>query len=307
MDLYQFKCVLAVAKYNNFNKASSELCVTPPALSQQIKRVEEELDVQLFERTTRSVKILPAGVDFINHANKIMADVSHLEDTMQKYAKGTVGTLVIGCVPILREYGIIRWIRSFVDEYPSVAIEFREDECYNLYPLLYSNDIHLAMLTAPTNLKPTNVHLKSYPLACDEFVLIVSKQHPLARRRCVQLSEIADESFIRYSQSSSLFKETVDFCHEAGFSPKFTNFETGSIDTALGFVAENIAVTLLPQKQLAGIQLSNFQIRQIQVRPKVKRTFLMVSKVAHSPEYPIANNFKDYIFNKYNLPLVCQP
>lgn len=304
MDLYQLKCVLAVAKYNNFSKASSELCVTPPSLSQQIKRVEEELNVQLFERTTRSVKILPAGVDFINHASQVMSDVTHLEETMQKYAQGTVGTLVIGCVPILKEYGIIHWIRSFVDHYPNVIIEFREDECHNLYPLLYNESIDLALLTAPANFKPGDIHLKSYPLACDELVIAVSKQHRLAKRRSISLQEVAGDSFIRFSQSSSLYQETVDACHEVGFSPNFTKFETGSIDIALGFVGENAGIALLPKNQIASVQTKDIQ--QLHVTPKIKRTFLMAAKRTHEKENSIVHNFKDYIFNKYNLPIVCQ-
>lgn len=305
MDFYQLKCVLAVAKYRNFNRASSELCATPSTLSQQIKRTEEELNVQLFKRTTRSVKILPAGMDFISYANRIMSDAFHLEETMQKYAKGTVGTLVIGCMPILREYGIIHWIRSFVNAYPFVAVEFREDNCYNLYPLLYNNEIDLALLTAPANFKPEDIHLKSYPLARDEFVLIVSKQHPLAKRRSIQLDEVAGESFIRFPQSSSLFKKTADACFQAGFSPRLTNFEVGSINTALGFVAENAAVALLPWNLIAEIQLAD--IAYIHVVPKITHTVLMVSNSARRPENSIANNFKKHIFTKYNLPLRANP
>lgn len=304
MDLYQLKCVLVVAKHMNFTKAASELCITPPALSQQIKRIEKELNVQLFERTTRSVKILPAGRDLTQHANKVMSELSSLNESMQKYADGTVGTLVIGCVPLLKEYGIIHWIRSFVDEYTNISIEFREDECLNLYPALYKDEIDLALLTSPANFKPNDVHLKSYPLACDELVIAVSKEHSLGKKRVIQLTELENDEFIRFNHSSSLHQETLSACHEVGFQPRFTKFQTGSVDIALGLVAENAGVALLPKNQIDTMHEKNIQL--LHIKPKIKRTFLMVFSRNNKKENSIARNFKDFIYNRCDLPLVCQ-
>ena len=126
MDIYQLEYVLAVAKYRNFTRASEELNISQSSLSQQIAKLEDELGVRLFERTTRSVYPSPAGIDFIKHATKIMDECNLAKQTVKKYISAELGKIIIGYIPIIGVYGIPSLITSFQERYLKIKVEFLE-------------------------------------------------------------------------------------------------------------------------------------------------------------------------------------
>ena len=290
MELYQINYVLTVAKYQNFSRAAAEVCVTPSSLSQQIKKLEEELGVVLFGRTTRSVHLTPAGLEFLEHAKKIMQDIAGINLAMQKYAVGESGQVSIGSVPALGAFGITPLIASFQKTYPKISLEFHEAECFSLYPLLYSGKIDVAFLTAFDKHQPGKIPLEAYPLIQDELVIITSISHPFAARDSIDLQEAAKETFIRLSASSGVFADTVEACRKSGFEPRF-GYEAHYVDTCVGLVAEGMGIAMLSSRIAAAAMKKNVAL--VHFYPKAARTVSVVFPKKQKLS-PVLSNFRNF-------------
>ncbi len=113
MEIHQLEYFLAVEKYRNFSTASLEICVSQSTLSQQIKKLEDELGVKLFIRYSRSVRLTPAGEDFLVHAQRIVSEIQQSRETIQKYISFDKGSIKIGVFPNMACLGLNKIITSF--------------------------------------------------------------------------------------------------------------------------------------------------------------------------------------------------
>ncbi|SDE55975.1 LysR family transcriptional regulator [Sporomusa acidovorans] len=293
MEMYQLRYVLSVAKYQNFSRAAAEVCVTPSSLSQQIKKLEDELGVVLFGRTTRSVHLTPAGLEFVENAKKIMLDMVETNNSMQKYVVGESGQITIGNTPALGAYGITSLIATFQRTYPKISLEFHEAECFDLYPLIYNGKIEVAFLTAFDKHKPGKFPLDAYPLVNDEIVLITSTSHPFAAKQVIDLREAAQETFICFSKSSGLFVDTIEACGAAGFKPKF-GYDTQYTDTCLGLVAEGLGIAMISSRTVMAAQRKNIAI--VRFTPTARRTLSVVFPKKRKLS-PVLSNFKNFFIH----------
>jgi DNA-binding transcriptional LysR family regulator len=262
-----------VAQYKNFSHAANEIAVTTSSLSQQIKKLEEELGVDLFVRTTRSVHLTSAGAEFIEHSKKVMNDIKDINSSMQKYIIGESGQLSIGSLPAFKAFGIANIVASFQNKYPQIALSIQEAECLDLYPLLFHGDIDVAFLTAFDKYHPNKIPLEAYHLFKDEIVLIVNKEHRFASHQYINLKEAANEKFIAFSKNSGLYLDELDACHSAGFEPDFV-YSSQYVDTSLGLVAEGLGVTMLSSQTVMNTQWKNIEI--VRIRPQILRTVSLV-------------------------------
>lgn len=293
MEISQLKYMLTLAKHLNFSRAADEVCVTPSSLSQQIKKLEDELGVVLFGRTTRSVHLTPAGVEFIENAQKVLSQISEINVVMQKYIVGESGNISIGNCPALGAYGVTSLIASFQKTYPKISLQFYEAECFDLYPLLCNGKIDVAFLTAFDKCKPGKIPLESYPLVDDELVIIANTSHPFASREIIDLHEASQENFFSFSKSSGLYWDTIDACHLAGFEPRFS-YETQYTDTILGLVSEGMGLAMLSSRTVTKNLQKNIAV--IRFRPTKIRTLSVVFQKKQKP-LPIILNFKNFFIN----------
>jgi len=265
MDFYQLEYVLAVAKYKNFTKASEEMNVSQSSLSQQIAKLEDELGVRLFERTTRTVHILPAGAEFIEHAQRIINECRHAKHTIEEYKDVERGSLVIGGFPIISHYNMIGLIADFTRAYPKINFEYKEADYFELVEMLHTFEINAAFL----HMRREDPNLAYHHLMQDEVVIIVNNKHPLAQKEVVHLSEAKDENFILSPANSLIFFDTVESCRIAGFEPKIV-FNCSSISSMMGFVHENLGITLLSHRVALDQLIPGISI--VKITPSVTRT-----------------------------------
>lgn len=294
MEILQLKYMLTLAKHLNFSRAANEVCITPSSLSQQIKKLEDELGVALFERTTRSVHLTLAGAEFIESAQKIVAQVSEIKAVMQKYIVGESGKIFVGNCPAFEAYGMSALIASFQKNYPKISLHFCEAECSELYSLLCNGKIDVAFLTTLDKFEPDKFSVEAYPLVDDEFVIIVNSAHPLAARQVINLWEVSQEKFISFAKSSDFYQDTVDACCLSGFIPKIS-YETQYTDTIVGLVAEGMGIAMLSSRILMKNYLPN-NIAVIRFKPAKLRTLSIVFLKKPKPR-PIILNFKNFFIH----------
>ena len=118
MEMHQLEYVLAVAKYNNFTRAAEEIRTSQSSLSQQIGKLENELGISLFMRTTRSVQLTPAGAEFVTHAKRIMAEVAKARLCINEYVSIEKGNLTLGVIAVVGHSNIPKLIVSFQNNFP---------------------------------------------------------------------------------------------------------------------------------------------------------------------------------------------
>ncbi len=268
MEIHQLEYIVAVEKFKSFSLAAEEICLSQSTLSHQIKKLEEELGVQIFERTTRSIQPTPAGAQFLIFAKKILGEIKRARQIMVEFNNLEKGKLVIGTLPNIGYIGLTSLIATFHKNYPGIQLELRDANSDQLVKWLQTSDIDAALLTHTFNQDHYKL-INFYPLFEDEFVLIVSKTHPLANRKKINLAEASEEKFLSTKASQGVRNLVVRACRDAGFEPDII-FESDNLETICGLVAEGLGVALLSTRVVQYLPRPNLAI--LRLSKKIKRT-----------------------------------
>ncbi len=248
MEMHQLEYVLAVAEYHNFTRAAEEIKTSQSSLSQQISKLENELGINLFLRTTRSVKITPAGKEFIKHAKRIMLEVVEARRCIHEYVSYEKGELTLGVIPIVGHYRIPKMLSSFKKKFPRVTLKLIESQCSELFDMLHFSKIDGAFVFRDNSY----TYVQYHHLVKDPMVVVTSKTHPLSIRNSVSLKELKNETFIVPPPSSGLHHDFIRACQHDGFEPDIL-LTCSSVKTMLCFVHEELGITVLPSSVVAAM------------------------------------------------------
>ena len=269
MNIEQLKYVMAIVKHQHLTNASYEVSISQSSLSKYLIKLEKELGgVQLFDRTTRTVRLTAAGQEFSKYASRILAEYENMMSAIKEFNIGERGVLSVGTIPVYSSRGLISLFASFQRKYPEVQLEIKEKLTNDLIDLLKKSELDMAFIALPANSTSIST-FSTYPMIEDEVVLITHKLHPFANRSSISLSEAADQPFILINQASSLFQICTDACKEAGFTPEITH-ESSQIDIIVGLVAEGLGVSLLTSREAEYFAHSN--IAHVRLEKTIKHT-----------------------------------
>jgi LysR family hydrogen peroxide-inducible transcriptional activator len=266
MEIHQLEYVLALAKYHHFSHAADEICVAQSTLSQQVGKLEEELGVLLFQRTTRTVNLTPAGREFITYAMKIMAEIHQAKQAMQDHITVERGEISIGAIPIIGILGLTSLIASFQKSYPNLHVELLEDASGRLIELLQASEIDVAFLTPPSHCEQYE-NLAFYPVIQDELVLVVNQGHSLAKKKIMDLGEAKSEKYICMKPNYGMLRISLEACHNAGFEPNVV-YQSSQVETIMALVAEGLGVALLTTQVAKSLKKPSISIIKIYNAPK---------------------------------------
>jgi LysR family transcriptional regulator, transcription activator of glutamate synthase operon len=294
MNIEQLKYVMAIVKHQHLTNASYEVSISQSSLSKYLKKVEEELGgVQLFDRTTRNVKLTAAGQEFSKYASRIIAEYENMMSAMEEFTSLERGGLSVGTIPVYSSRGLISLFTSFQKKYPGIQLEIKEKLTNELIDLLKKSELDIAIIALPFDMDPLNT-FTTYPMIEDEVVLITHKSHPFAKRRSINLSEAADENFIFINHASTLYQICIDACKEAGFTPKIT-YESSQIDMVAGLVEEGLGVSLITLREAKFSVQTNIAIVRLEttikhttalaIRSRLNQSNAMKAFVKHSLEW----------------------
>ncbi|MFF9490103.1 LysR substrate-binding domain-containing protein [Streptomyces sp. NPDC014676] len=245
MEIRQLRYFLAVAEECHFGRAATRLHVAQPALSQQIKQLEGELGVLLFDRTTRHVALTEAGRQLADHARTLVGGEERARAHMHELAAGRAGRVSVGFIGTATYDLLPRVARTVRAQLPAVAMDLRGEV---LAPRLieglldHTYDLVVVRQAAPGE----GVHVTA--LRSEPLVAVLPSPHPLASRRVVALEELAGEPFVIHpSQArSSMYDRVLAACRRAGFEPS-PLVEVSETATLVVFVAAGHGVALVPQ------------------------------------------------------------
>ena len=240
VTLRQMRVFAAVAHNLSFTRAARELHLTQPAVSQQVKLLEEEVGLPLFEHIGRKVHLAPAGVELLRYTEQAMELLRQASESLSAMRGLKRGVLKLGAVSTAK-YFAPSLLSTFTPAYPEVTIKFAVGNREEIIQQLASNEIDLVIMGRP----PRELETVAEPFAKNPLVIIASPTHPLATRRRIKLSQLADEYFlIRESGSGTrasmerVFKERdVPFRVSMEVSSNETIKQAVMADMGLSFIS----------------------------------------------------------------------
>ena len=242
MELRQLIAFKEVAAHASFTAAATHLHLTQSAVSQQIKALEDECGVTLFDRSGRLVRLTNAGQVLLSHVERIVAQVENARVEMAEMAGGARGRCRLAALPSVAAYILPKALATFQRRYPAVEVQLMESVQAQLLEWVQQGIVDFSIVALPVH----DPHLQSTPLLHDEFVLVVPKDHAFADRRIVRLAELVTERFIFYPKGAGGREQFIEACRQAGFEPQVA-FESEDRETMLGLVAAGVGITFLPR------------------------------------------------------------
>ncbi|OWT75414.1 MULTISPECIES: LysR family transcriptional regulator [unclassified Achromobacter] len=257
MELRHLKYFVAVATELHFTRAAERLGIGQPPLSQQIRQLEREIGAQLFVRDRRGVALTEAGQAFLVEARLVLEGAERARESARRIASGELGALSIGFTVSASIHPFVpRLIRTFRARYPGVDVSLVENSTLELMQRVHKGSVDLAFVRGPTA-EPPGVRVET--LLSEPMLAVVPATHELARRKAIDLRELADEMFIFYPRKVGigLYNAVVQACEAAGFTPA-EGIEVPQMTSVVTFVAAGMGVSVIPatmsQLQAEGVR-----------------------------------------------------
>ncbi|MBD2465711.1 LysR family transcriptional regulator [Oscillatoria sp. FACHB-1407] len=258
MELRHLHYFIAVAEELHFSRAAERLCISQPPLSQQIRDLEDELGVKLFERTKRHVHLTEAGKVFLDRSYLLLAQLEQAIAATQRIGRGEVGQLAIGFVDSAMYTSLPEMLKGFREQFPEVELRLQEMTTAQQIQALYDKQIDVGIVRSAISEPGLSVEC----LLPESLVLALPENHPFSAQTQVSLSSLADEFFILFpAKLGPLFYEQImHSCEKAGFRPKVAQ-EAVQMQTIIGLVAAGLGIAIVPAS------MQNFHRNGVIYRP----------------------------------------
>jgi len=244
MELRHLRYFVAVAEELHFGRAAQKLGMAQPPLSQQIRRLEQELGVLLLQRTKRRVQLTEAGRAFLEEARKTLSQAERAVEAAQRAGRGEVGRLTIGFLGAATYSLLPSILIAFRHRYPDVEVELHELKTSELIQALRERRIQVGFVRLPVE----DELLVVEPITREELLVALPVRHPLASRAHIGFGDLAQEAFLMPPRqlAPSFHEQVLDLSRQAGFTPKL-GAEAIQLQTIINLVAAGMGVTLVPE------------------------------------------------------------
>ncbi|MGH9376749.1 MAG: LysR substrate-binding domain-containing protein [Terriglobia bacterium] len=243
MELRHLRYFVAVAEELHFGRAAGKLRIAQPPLSQQIKRLEEELGLPLFERTRRKVSLTHAGQEFLKEARRTLAQAEHAVRVARRADQGEVGLLAVGFVDSALYQTLPPVLRIFHKRFPEVELALYKLGAADQFGMLREGRLHAGFVRTRVD----GPWLRQEIIFREPFMAALPSSHPLAKREKICLQDLAGDPFVIFprTRGPGFYDEIVGLCLAAGFSPRITQEAPGT-QTVVSLVAAAIGVAVVP-------------------------------------------------------------
>ncbi|OKH33790.1 LysR family transcriptional regulator [Calothrix sp. HK-06] len=243
MELRHLRYFVTVAEELHFGRAAEKLQMAQPPLSYQIRQLEEELGVELFHRTKRSVKLTEVGQLFLEEARQILTQANQAVQIVQRAYEGEVGRLILGFVGSATYSILPDALKAFRKRFPKVILSLHEMTTAEAVQALHDKRIHLGFVRPPVN----DEELIMESVLKESFIAALPESHSLAKETKVSLKMLADEPFILSPRhlGSGFYDQIITICQKAGFSPQVAQ-EAVQMQTIVSLVAAELGVAIVP-------------------------------------------------------------
>lgn len=242
MNLQQLEYIVAVDEHRHFAKAAASCFVTQATLSMMIKKLEEELDVIIFDRSKQPVVPTDIGRKLIAQARLTLREADRLQQTVLDEKKLLQGELRIGVIPTLGPYLLPMFISEFLDQYPGINVKIYELTTSEIMQRLSLQQLDAGLLATPLK----NPELREEVIFYEQFAAYASKSEPLTRKKFILPRDIDPDRLWLLEEGHCLRAQVLNLCELRKHSSARIEFEAGSLETLKRMVDALGGVTILP-------------------------------------------------------------
>jgi LysR family hydrogen peroxide-inducible transcriptional activator len=248
MTLTELKYIVAVAREKHFGKAAEACHVSQPTLSLAIKKLEEELDMKIFERSASEVSVTALGDEVVRQAQSVLEQAAEIKEIAKRGKDPLAGPLRLGVIYTIGPYILPALVRQVIDRTPQMPLVLQENFTVRLLEMLRTGEIDCAILAEPF----PDTGLAMAPLYDEPFVAALPRDHALASAQALTTDQLKDETMLLLGNGHCFRDHVLEVCPEfAKFSSRTEgirkSFEGSSLETIRHMVAAGMGVTLVPR------------------------------------------------------------
>lgn len=284
MKLRDLEYLIAVDEERHFHKAAARCFVSQPTLSGQLKKLEDELGLQLVERTNRHVEMTEVGLAVSKQAKRVLAEVNTIKDIAQIYKDPMVGELRLGLIPTVAPYLLPIIMPALNKAFPKLKIWLYEYQTHTLLEKIDHGELDLLILALPIE----KHHFVEVDLFREPFRLALKRGDKLAKKKKVNLGDIANLDMLLLGEGHCLRGHVLDVCHFAGAKEE-SQFQATSLETLRHMIGEGVGMTLMPELAIPKNATKKDPVQYIEFSdPKPSRRIGMLYR---------KNSYREDVFN----------
>ena len=244
MNLQQLEYIVAVDRYRHFVTAAEKSYITQATLSMMIKKLEDELSIQIFDRRKQPVEPTPVGKEIIERAHRILFEVRSMIDYTREINQGLAGHLSIGIIPTLAPYLLPKLIPAFLKELPDVQLQIHELRTADMIQQIIKGELDLGIAATPLKQE----HLIEYPLFYEPFYAYLGKNTKSDPKKYFDQKLLIDKQLWLLEDGHCMRTQVLDICtrrYKQAHMPAI-QYESGSIETLIQLVDEQGGLTIIP-------------------------------------------------------------
>lgn len=301
ISLTQLEYVLAIDNYRHFAKAADACLVTQPTMSMQLKKLEEELKTEIFDRSKYPIIPTNAGTEIIKQARIILREAKKLEQIAKHYDDTYEGILQVGIIPTIAPYLLPYFLGDFIKKYKNIKLIIQELKTEEIIFKLNKDELDVGILATPLH----NSDLIEEPMFYEEIKVFANYKHPLLKKNQLDENDIARDDIWMLSQGNCFRNQVINICANTMQIKEQLSYESGSLETLKKMVEVEGGFTLLPE--LAVLELSAKKLNQIVAfkNPSPMREVSMVyarsvakRKMIDVLKKQILKNLPEYLLDK---------
>jgi len=271
MDLKHLNYFVAVAEAGSFTQAARKLHVTQPSLSKMVRLLEEDLGVQLIDRSSKQIELTDAGMTILRSAKHIIQSFERMSSDLEEVVKLKKGTLRLGIPPMVGGYFLPSIIEKFLTHYPEIRLHVIEQGGKSLEHDIIQGELDFGMVILPVK-DIERYHI--LPCINEDLRLVVHSEHRLASQHTIRMSQLEQEPFIMFRKDFTIHHLIREQCEAAGFEPRIV-FESSQWDFMTEMVAAKYGITLLPERICQQLDPKRFASISI-VQPSIPWQLSMI-------------------------------
>jgi LysR family hydrogen peroxide-inducible transcriptional activator len=248
MTLTELRYIVAVARERHFGRAAEACFVSQPTLSVAIKKLEEELDIKIFERGGSEVSVTPLGEEIVRQAQSVLDQAGAIKEIAKRGKDPLAGALRLGIIYTIGPYLLPELVRHTIDRYPQMPLMLQENFTAKLLEMLRTGELDCAIMAEPF----PDTGLATADLYDEPFVVALPASHPMADRATISAEELKRETMLLLGTGHCFRDHVLEVCPEfARFASDAEgirrSFEGSSLETIKHMVASGMGVTVVPR------------------------------------------------------------
>lgn len=269
MNIQQLEYIVALDIHRNHVKAADSCHVTQPTLSMMIKKLEEELDVKIFDRSSQPLKPTPTGKMVISKARQILSEIRNLKELIRDQKDSIDGDFRLGVIPTLAPYLLPRFLNAFLEKHPGTSFTVMEMQTQEIIEQLKTNRLDLAILVTPLE----NKEIREIPIFYEPILLYTSEHLSYYKQDKINLKSLSADNLWLLEEGHCFRGQVTNLCSAKDRKAGQLNYQSGSFETIKAMIDNDYGYTLIPE---LAVNMKSRHVKRFVAPEPVREVSLVV-------------------------------